>query len=209
MENVNFTDSSSAKTGNITTDQNDVVMLESGKLTATGIKVTGNKSECDGIFVSGGEAVINDCTITAISSTVQNSGGKITINGGTYTSSNNALKVNKDSTITINGGKFEGDLFIGDKSTTNTTIDKAFLPGSGYKLVITEKSEDGTKVVKAEVVKEDAQVATPTPTKPGTATPTKKPDSGKQPNTGDTTGIIALVFIALSAMVVVKKKIEA
>ena len=199
---VTITDS--AKDGVITTADNDVIMLESGALTVTGIKIEGNDSGCDGIFVSGGKATINDCTISALSSAVQNKGGEVTINGGTYSSGNNALKVNGNSMITVNGAELNGDLYIGDDNAAYDTIEKAFVAGSGYKLVISEKSEDGTKITKASFVKENEEV--PSTPKPSTPTPSN-PD--KQPSTGDAGSIILLAFASFAAMVALKKKKEA
>lgn len=198
---VTIIDSSAEKNGLMTTDANDVIMAESGKLTTTEIHIEGNASGCDGIFISGGTVTVNNCTISALSSALQNKGGELTVNGGTYSSANNALKVNNDSTITVNGAVLNGDLFIGDGNTTNNTIEKAFIPGSGYKLVISEKSEDGTKITKASFVKETEE----TPSDP-TPTPSN-PD--QQPNTGDAGTLILLTFAFLSVFVVVKKKKEA
>ena len=198
---VTIIDSSAEKNGLITTDANDVIMVESGKLTTTEIHIEGNKDGCDGIFISGGTVIVKNCTISAQSSALQNKGGELTVKDGTYSSKHNALKVNNDSIITVNGAVLNGDLFIGDGNTTNNTIEKAFIPGSGYKLEISEKSEDGTKITKASFVKQTEE----TPSDP---TPTPSiPDP--QPNTGDATTLIFLTFTFLSVLVVLKKKKEA
>lgn len=199
---VTITDSSSDHSGLMTAADNDVIMAEDGSLTATGIKIEGNASGCDGIFVTGGKVVINDCTITAISSAVQNKGGEVTINGGTYSSGNNALKVNNDSIITVNGAELSGDLLIGEGNTTNNTIEKAFIAGDGYRLVISERSEDETKIVKASFEKEEEEKP-----EPGDTEPEPEPvDPGKQPNTGELGYAILLAFSAVSAFAVLKKK---
>lgn len=210
---VTITDT--VRTGKITLSDNDVIMVEGGKLTASHITIEGNASGCDGVFAEAGEAIMNECTISAISSAVQNKGGKVTINGGLYTSTNNALKCNNDATITINGGEFEGDLFIDKGSVTNTTINKAFLPGPGYKLFISEKNDTGERVVKASVIKKDVPDPTAKPTD-STIEPTnseEKPSTPtKQPNTNSGDGgvcMIGLAFVACAACVLVKFKREA
>lgn len=196
---VTITDSSSDHSGLMTAADNDVIMAEGGSLTATGIKIEGYASGCDGIFVTGGKVVINDCTITAISSAVQNKGGEVTINGGTYSSGNNALKVNNDSVITVNGAELSGDLLIGEGNTTNNTIEKAFIAGDGYRLVISERSEDETKIVKASFEKEEEEKPEPEPEP-------EPVDPGKQPNTGELGYAILLAFSAVSAFAVLKRK---
>ena len=143
---VTIIDSETVK-GSMTSSTNDVIILESGSLTVTEIEIYGNCGGCDGIFVKGGTAVINDCYIEALNAALQNKGGTMTVNGGQYTSSqNHGMKVNNNSFITINGAEVTGvtALNIGDNNGSYPTIEDAFVPGDGY---VMEEIADGYEFV--------------------------------------------------------------
>ena len=107
--------------------------------------------------------------------------------------------MNNDSVITVNGAELSGDLLIGEENTTNNTIEKAFIAGEGYRLVISERSEDETKIVKASFEKEEEEKPEPEPEP-------EPVDPGKQPNTGELGYAILLAFSAVSAFAVLKRK---
>ena len=188
---VTITDSDAGKYGLMTSDDNDVIIIESGKLTTTEITIAGNAGGCDGIFAKGGEVVINNCTISALNAAIQNKGGTMTVNGGTYSS----MKVNNDSFITVNGAIVNGELTIGDGNTTYTTTDTAFVAGEGFKM---ETIPGGYSFV--EGTSDDAGN--------NDAGNDDAGDDEQNPPSGDVVSLAVLAFSALSACTVVAKKKE-
>ena len=186
---VTITDSDAGKFGLMASDDNDVIIIESGKLTTTEITIAGNAGGCDGIFAKGGEVVINNCTISALNAAIQNKGGTMTVNGGTYSS----MKVNNNSFITVNGATVEGGLNIGDANTTYNTIDTAFVPGEGFKMETVAGGYNFVEGSSDDAGNNDAG----------------NDDAGEQnPPSGDVISLAVLAFSALSACTVVAKKKE-
>lgn len=192
---VTITDSDSNKYGLMTSDDNDVIIIESGKLTTTEITIAGNAGGCDGIFAKGGEVVINNCTISALSSAIQNKGGTMTVNGGDY-SAPNGMKVNNNSFITVNGAIVEGDLNIGSDNTTYTTVDTAFVAGEGFKMETIPGGYSFVEGSSDDAGNDDA------------GNDDAGDDNEQNPPSGDVISLAVLAFSALSACTVVAKKKE-
>ena len=231
---VTITDSDANKYGLMTHSGDDVIVIESGKLTVTEITIEGNAGGCDGIFAKGGEVIINNCTISALSSGIQNKGGTMTVNGGSYTGPN-GMKVNNNSFITVNGAEVRGDLNIGDGNTSYTTVEEAFVAGEGFKMEVVDggvdfvadngSSEDAgnedagnedagnenagnENAGNEDAGNEDAGNEDAGNEDAGNEDAGNEDEDNKNPASGDVISLAVLAFSALSACTVIAKKKE-
>lgn len=109
VENVNFT-GKTAINGTFATDGPLKIAISDCTMdvTSVGIAVSANSTEAI--------ATINNCNIDADEYAIfASQGSKITINGGTYKSAGKVITSMYDNTVvTINGGTFDGELWVTD-----------------------------------------------------------------------------------------------
>lgn len=149
---VTIKDTSAAQTGLIHHKTNDVICMNDGELTLENIKILGEASGCDGVFIGGGKVTVNNCYIKVVSSAIHNSkaAGTVTVNGGIYKASN-ALKVKGNAIITVNSAICFGALL--DQTTTPPTrpSEEVFVAGNGAKLTTQDRIDPDGNVASAKI----------------------------------------------------------
>ena len=155
VENVNFT-GTTAINGTFATDGPLKIAISNCTMDVTnlGIAVSANSTEAI--------ATINNCNIDAdVYAIFASQGSKITINGGTYKSVGKVITSMYDNTVvTINGGTFDGELWVTDGGSLviyggTFTADPSAYVAPGYQVT---NNGDGTYTVGAQKVSTGAEL---------------------------------------------------
>ncbi len=156
VENVNFT-GKTAINGTFATDGPLKIAISDCTMDVTnlGIAVSANSTEAI--------ATINNCNIDAdVYAIFASQGSKITINGGTYKSAGKVItSMYNNTVVTINGGTFDGELWVTDGGSLviyggTFTADPSAYVADSYQAV---KNADGTWTVKPYAVSTAADLA--------------------------------------------------